>query len=380
MQFGADLKQISKTTESRAKAARAGVVLLLAVCSFAAAGCKRRESRGVDTRQMHEITQELAKAVSDAVPGNAIIRARRARDGAGEAAADELRVRIRGEATAAKVRQAVESVATRHALTVELEKPRGNRIGIVLRNRGAVTQRIEIEELPRAETAAAGNSAPGKGKLAILLDDLGSDRAAADAIFALHVPLTISVLPYHAHSNEIAQQARQHGCEVMLHLPMESVANQSPEQQELRSGLSQAQVKAAVEKMLDDVPEADGVNNHQGSQATADAALMQTLMRVLKEEGVFYVDSRTTASTVAYETARREGVRAGFRNVPFLDDDPDKAAIKRQLRIALEGAKQKGEAIAIGHPHAATLAALREMLPEARKDGIQLVFVSELVR
>ena len=329
---------------------------------------------------MHEITQELAKAVSDAAPGNAAIRTRHTQERSGASTADEIHVRIRGETTAAKVRQAVENVAIRHALTVELEKPRGNRIGIVLRNRGTVTQRIEIEELPRQETASAGNSPPGKGRLAILLDDLGSDRAAADAIFALHVPLTISVLPYHAHSNEIAQEARQHGCEVMLHLPMESVANQSPEQQELRSGLSQAQVKAAVEKMLDDVPEADGVNNHQGSQATADAALMQTLMRVLKDEGVFYVDSRTTASTVAYETARREGVRAGFRNVPFLDDDQDKAAIKRQLRTALQGAKQKGEAIAIGHPHAATLEVLREMLPEAKNDGVQLVFVSELVR
>jgi polysaccharide deacetylase 2 family uncharacterized protein YibQ len=72
-------------------------------------------------------------------------------------------------------------------------------------------------------------------------------------------------------------------------------------------------------------------------------------------------------------------VRTAFRNVPFLDDIRTKDAVKRQLRLAIEGAKQKGEAIAIGHPHSETLAALREMLPEAKNNGVQLVLVSDLV-
>lgn len=102
-------------------------------------------------------------------------------------------------------------------------------------------------------------------------------------------------------------------------------------------------------------------------------------MPVLREAGVFYVDSRTTAATVAYETAKRDGVKTGFRNVPFLDDVQNKAAVMRQLQTAIRGAKEKGEAIAIGHPHAATLEALREIGPEARKQGVELVLASELV-
>jgi len=211
------------------------------------------------------------------------------------------------------------------------------------------------------------------------MDDLGSDRSAAEAIFALRVPITVSVLPFHPHSQEIAREARQHGCEVMLHLPMQSLANESPEQQELRPGLSSDEVRDTVEKMLDAIPGADGVNNHQGSQATADSKLMDDLMRVLKDEGVFYVDSRTTAATVAFDAAQREGVRTAFRNVPFLDDLQKKDAVKRQLQLAIQGAKKKGEAIAIGHPHTETLAALREMLPQAKSNGVQLVLVSELV-
>jgi len=380
VQFGAERKHISKTTELGARAANACVALLFVVCAFFAVGCKRRESHGIDARQIHEITQELAKAISDAAPGGTLIRTRHAPGGSSGTSVDDLRVRIRGERTADRIRQAVEGVATRHSLTVDPEKRSGERIGIALRSRGHITHRIEIEWATPAEAQSAGKFRPGQPRLAILLDDLGSDRAAAEAIFALRLPVTISVLPYHEHSHEIAQAAKQHGCEVMLHLPMESVANQSPEQQELRPGLSRAQVKTVVEKMLEEIPEADGVNNHQGSQATADPALMQELMQVLKDDGIFYVDSRTTANTVAYETAQREGVKAAFRNVPFLDDLQDKTAVKKQLRLAIEGARQKGEAIAIGHPHAATLDALREMLPQAKKDGIQLVFVSELVK
>jgi hypothetical protein len=187
-------------------------------------------------------------------------------------------------------------------------------------------------------------------------------------------------LPYHADSQVIAAAAHQHGCEVMLHLPMQSVGKESPEQHELNPGLSAGEVRNVVEQMLDAVPQADGVNNHQGSQATADPALMSELMRVLKEDGVFYVDSRTTAETVAYDTARRAGVKTAFRNVPFLDDVQDKDAVKKQLRVAIQRAKQQGEAIAIGHPHAATLEALREILPQVKNEGVQLVFVSELVR
>jgi polysaccharide deacetylase 2 family uncharacterized protein YibQ len=106
---------------------------------------------------------------------------------------------------------------------------------------------------------------------------------------------------------------------------------------------------------------------------------MSKLMPVLRERNLFYVDSRTTAATVAFDTAQRDGVRSGFRNVPFLDDVAEVAAVRKQLELALRGAREKGEAIAIGHPHPATLQALREVLPQAQAQGVHLVFASELV-
>ena len=215
--------------------------------------------------------------------------------------------------------------------------------------------------------------------LAIVLDDLGSDTASADEIFALAYPLTISVLPHHPHSTEIAEEAYSRGYQVMLHLPMQSVANETPEAEEIHTGMPSSEISNELEGMLQTVPHAVGVNNHQGSQATSDTALMKELMPLLRARQLFFLDSRTTAATVAFDAAQRAGVRSGFRNVPFLDDVQDTAAISKQLDLAIRGAKEKGQAIAIGHPHATTLRALGELPARAESQGVHLVFVSTLV-
>jgi polysaccharide deacetylase 2 family uncharacterized protein YibQ len=358
---------------------RALYFALCVVLCFSAIACKRQRAGKLTLAEVHQVTQELAKAASETAPNGMLIKTRRARSGMAGGGADGLYIGLHGNAAARdKVLQKLQGVAMLHRLTVDATTSNGNSSRITLRSAGIATHHIEIEVL----SSRAGNNEnlpAGAARLAIVLDDLGSDRSVADGIFALQVPITLSVLPYHAHSQEIAQAARKHGCEVMLHLPMQSVANETPEQQELRPGLKREAVEAIVNKMLESVPEADGVNNHQGSQATSNAALMDELMPVLRDAGVFYVDSRTTTETVAYDTAKRDGVKTAFRNVPFLDDVQNKAAVKRQLQIAIRGAKEKGEAIAIGHPHAVTLDALREMLPEAKKQGVRLVLVSDVV-
>lgn len=276
--------------------------------------------------------------------------------------------------------RAMNSVATRRRLS--RDGPLESREGILYayRRAGLVTHMVHFHEQVQPGSREAPPSEQGEGaRLAIIIDDLGNERAAADAIFALHCPITISVLPNHPKSMEIAQEARRRGYQVMLHLPMESMGNERPEAQELRPGMSAGEVRTLVDTLLQAVPDAAGVNNHQGSQSTADAALMDDLMPVLREHNLFYVDSRTTAATVAYDTAQRLGLRSGFRNVPFLDDVAETGAVRKQLQLALRDARKKGDAIAIGHPHPATLQAMRDVLPEAKSQRVRLVFVSEVV-
>jgi polysaccharide deacetylase 2 family uncharacterized protein YibQ len=160
---------------------------------------------------------------------------------------------------------------------------------------------------------------------------------------------------------------------------MQSVGQETAEPSELRPGMSPADVSSIVAPLLRSVPYIAGVNNHQGSRATADTALMHSLMPLLRARHLFYIDSRTTAATVAYDAAQDSGVRCAFRNVPFLDDVQDESAIRKQIELAFRDAQKNGEAVAICHPRATTLKALRLELPRATAQGIRLVPASELV-
>jgi polysaccharide deacetylase 2 family uncharacterized protein YibQ len=352
--------------------------------------CKNEQQKHLSPSQVHAVTREMMHASAGFGKQSGNIASHLRFDGTHPDRVDDVFVALPAggsdqgrRESVARLIQSLDRIGTAHNLTRDEPASSGALLRLDYRSAGAITNSVHI--IAPMTASAAPPASPRQGekngaaRLAIILDDLGNDRAAADAIFALPYPLTISVLPNHAHSIDIAEEAHRRGYEVMLHLPMQSVGNEMSEAHELRPGMPADDIPALFEQMMQSVPNAAGVNNHQGSQATADPALMEELMPVLQKWNLFYVDSRTTAATVAYDTAQRAGVRSGFRNVPFLDDVAEVSAVRKQLELALRGAKEKGEAIAIGHPHPATLRALSEVLPQAGARGVQLVYASDLV-
>jgi len=363
---------------------------LLFMAALLSWGCKSEQTRPPSPARVHGITREMMRASAGFGKQPGDLASRLQFDGTHADRVDHLFVVLPAGASeqtqresVARLIQSLDRIATSNHLTRDQGTSSGALLRLDYRSAGAITNSVHII-VPRAAHAASRDTPRqgeknGTARLAIILDDLGSDRAAADAIFALPYPLTISVLPNQAHSVEIAEQAHRRGYEVLLHLPMQSVGNETPEAQELHPGMPADDIPVLFEQMIESVPNATGVNNHQGSEATADPALMEELMPVLQKWNLFYVDSRTTAATVAYDTAQRLGVRSAFRNVPFLDDVREVSAVRKQIELALGGAKEKGEAIAIGHPHPATLEALSEVLPQAEARGVHLVYASDLV-
>ncbi len=376
----------SKPSNSKNRQSSFGLLVVLLLIAIGAAGCKKSEPARVAPSKVHAITRELADAARSAAPPGSDIRVALQASSTSPDNTDHLDITLfsNGSDSAtrsqiARIQQSLGALATRNGLT---EQPSESREGILFfyLKAGVPTHVIRIHIASKLPQQSGNPSSSAAGpRLAIILDDLGSDSAAAEAIFALPYPLTISVLPNHEHSVEIANEARSRGYQVLLHLPMQSVAKEQPEAQELHPGMPAEAVSNLVDQFLQEVPGVVGVNNHQGSQATSDSALMSELMPVLRDRHLFYVDSRTTAATVAYDTAQSAGVPSAFRNVPFLDDVAEVSAVRKQLELALRGAREKGQAIAIGHPHPATLRALREVLPKAQAQGVRLVFASELV-
>ena len=180
-------------------------------------------------------------------------------------------------------------------------------------------------------------------------------------------------------NHAIEREAAAAGKGVMLHLPMETISGLNPGPGKVTTEMDDAAIAAQVQRDLDDVDLATGVNNHEGSKATADPRVMNDVAAVLARDDRFFIDSLTSGKSIAESTAHAHGVRVAARDV-FLDNRADVAYTEGQLRAAVAIAKRQGSAIAIGHPRPTTLEAIRAMVPELQAEGVDFVLVRDLVQ
>jgi hypothetical protein len=344
-------------------------------------GCGEKSIR---KNEIRTITSDIVAAAQKTTQRKSEIAIRpevqSANAGANRDPADDVYITLTDASQADGLRQALDEIALRHTLSVsETNSGSVQRLDFSFKGTRTHTVHIVTPVVARVHPPITQDGIKSGPKLAIILDDMGYDRSAADAAFALQFPITLSVIPHLPLSAEVAEEAYRRGDQVLLHLPMEAEAGEKAEPIELRVGMKTDQVERDLDAMLETVPHAAGVNNHQGSRATADATLMAELMPALRRRGLFFIDSRTTAATVAHDTAEKAGVRSASRKV-FLDDMPKRDAILAQLDLAARDAARDGFAIAIGHPHPETLAALVEAAPRLEARGVRFVFVSQVVQ
>jgi polysaccharide deacetylase 2 family uncharacterized protein YibQ len=214
----------------------------------------------------------------------------------------------------------------------------------------------------------------------LVLDDWGYQKAPLEDLPRLPHPLTLAVIPRHAYSQAAAEAGAREGDEVILHCPMQAQGKGHPEPSLLHSGLSAQQVRETLAQDFESVPGAVGLNNHEGSKATEDRALMDAVAAVLKERGAYFLDSVTTPHSAIPAAARAAGIPWAVRRV-FLDNSDNAAQISAQLDLAIRLAQRDGHCIAIGHPRPHTLAVLLARTESLKADGgLRLVKVSELLQ
>ena len=213
-------------------------------------------------------------------------------------------------------------------------------------------------------------------KLAIVIDDLGYQRMPA-ALSALPPQISISILPDTPYDRATSKLAHQQHRDVLLHMPMEPLHRAPLEMATLTRDMDQQTMQHVLRWGLQRVPDAIAVNNHMGSALTQNSQAMDWVMEVLSEQGLFFLDSRTTAKSVALERAKHQNVAALRRHV-FLDHLSTEKFVNQQLSRAIYQAKKNGYAIAIGHPYPVTLDAISRAIPTLEEQGIQLVRLSEL--
>ncbi|MEQ8333071.1 divergent polysaccharide deacetylase family protein [Nisaea sp.] len=264
----------------------------------------------------------------------------------------------------AEVAEPVADALPKVALTVVPPDPEPGRSGIPAWIRNAVTVKAEA----------------GKPMIALVIDDVGIDRRRSDAVIALPGPMTLSFLTY---AEDLARQtaaARARGHELMVHVPMQpKSADADPGPNVLRVRDTPAQLAEKLEWGLSRFEGYVGINNHMGSRFTIDRAGMQTVMTALGSRGLFFLDSVTAPDSAGTNTARAAGVPVLTRDV-FLDNEDTPEEVRFRLEQLEKIALRTGAAIAIGHPHDATISVLRDWIPDAIARGFAIVPVSALVR
>jgi polysaccharide deacetylase 2 family uncharacterized protein YibQ len=240
----------------------------------------------------------------------------------------------------------------------------------------------EKEPVPPLEPRVAARvvPVPREARMAIVIDDVGYSLSGLEEFLSLPFPLAFSVLPDLPHSREAGERIVAAGKELLVHLPMEPSNGSNPGPGAVLTSQSDEQIRQRLEASLEKLPQAVGMNNHMGSKATADPRVMGVVLGFLRERGLFFLDSRTTADTLGPEMAPQLGVSLLERDV-FLDNENSASYIEGALEQGVRAARQHGSAVLIGHVQNEELAGeLRRLLPGLSGAGVRLVVPSVLAR
>ena len=254
----------------------------------------------------------------------------------------------------------------------------GTIITMELGTRRLVTHRCVIKKGTERERQAAKDERPAP-VVAICVDDFGFfNNDLVREFLELDIPLTISVIPGLKHSERICREAAEAGKDVLCHLPMEAEREgwDSGEIPLIRVSMKPKEIEKAVAKALETTPGVVGINNHMGSKATADRALMGTILRLCKARGLFFFDSMTTPHSVVREVAGKVGASEAANDL-FMDGG--EGDTRENMLKLLSIAARRGSAIGIVHVKSRSLDDLRWMIDEARKEGIDFITISRMI-
>ncbi|MEM8833083.1 MAG: divergent polysaccharide deacetylase family protein [Pseudomonadota bacterium] len=248
-----------------------------------------------------------------------------------------------------------------------------------------VNQESKIPEIPEIkvepdEALEKQSAIQERGKIAIVIDDMGMNLKQSRAAIALPSEITLAFLPYAEKVKQLSAQAREEGHELIIHAPMEAVSSDVPlGDMALRENMDGTHFALEFNRMALSFDGYVGVNNHMGSKLTQNAEHMGYLMNQLKARDLYFLDSRTIHTSVAMDVAAAYGVPIIERDV-FLDHEESDAYVLKALQTVEKIARDHGSAVAIGHPKEITMRALQKWIPTLEKRGFELVPLSDLIQ
>jgi uncharacterized protein len=236
----------------------------------------------------------------------------------------------------------------------------------------------KIEPQITKKTSFEAPVAKNNAQLVFVFDDGGQNLSQLDKFLKLPFKFTVAVLPKLKYSIQAAQKTRQSGNEVILHQPMQSINLKiNPGEGAIKPDMTEEQIKSLLIQNIFEIAPIAGINNHEGSLITSDKEKMAVVLQVASQEGLYFLDSRTTSDTAIPEVAKQLGYSFYERNV-FLDNTKTKENILNEISNGLDIANKNGVAIMIGHVWSADVLPdiLNEIYPELIKKGYTFSTVS----
>jgi len=235
---------------------------------------------------------------------------------------------------------------------------------------GQQPDKKDTDQTTEKQPAIPGKPPSSTIKIAIIIDDIGYDLKILKEFSALDAPVTFAVLPFCPHSSEAAHILHRQRKEIMLHLPMEphNYKNNKPGKGVLLMQMDDQELRAQLDADIKAVPYIQGVNNHMGSRFMEDNKKVALVLKKLKQEGFFFVDSRTTPNSKGEYEAKRIELPYATRKI-FMDNGANYSETLNILMRILETGKQPDAPplVIIGHPHRSTMEALKKALPQFKK-------------
>lgn len=213
--------------------------------------------------------------------------------------------------------------------------------------------------------------------IAIIIDDMGHNLEEGERLARMDQPLTLAFLPYRRHTVPLAQMAWRQHKEIMLHAPMANTRNFGLGPGGLTPDMDEQSMVTTLRRALQSIPHVQGVNNHMGSLLTQQLQPMDWVMKELNRYPVYFVDSRTIASSIASDVATAYKIPNLKRDV-FLDHQQTEEYVDKQFKLLIQRAKENGSAVAIGHPHKVTVDYLEKHLPLLDQQGVAIATISGL--
>jgi polysaccharide deacetylase 2 family uncharacterized protein YibQ len=215
-------------------------------------------------------------------------------------------------------------------------------------------------------------------RIAIIIDDIGYQLHQGRRSIDLPGAVTLAIIPFTPNAQRLAKLGHDAGKEIMLHAPMANESGTPMEVGALNANMNKDAFTQRLRESLDSLPHISGLNNHMGSLLTQQQQPMTWLMTELKQRQLYFVDSRTSANSLAWQSAQEKGLPSLKRDI-FLDHERSPEFIHAQFQRLIHIAQKKGQAIGIGHPYPETLRYLNEHLPSLAQYNVELVRVSSLM-